>query len=94
MAKEGLSSSLFSIKELSEKIKDGDITPVDLVENCLNRIQTLNPVLNAFITVIEEQQLYKQAQIAEKEIKQGRYRSPLHGIPFSIGKDIFHVERQ
>jgi hypothetical protein len=33
MAKEGLSSSLFSIKELSEKIKDGDITPVDLVEN-------------------------------------------------------------
>ena len=91
MAKEGLSSSLFSIKELSEKIKDGDITPVDLVENCLNRIQTLNPVLNAFITVIEEQQLYKQAQIAEKEIKQGRYRSPLHGIPFSI-KDIFHVK--
>jgi aspartyl-tRNA(Asn)/glutamyl-tRNA(Gln) amidotransferase subunit A len=91
MAKEGLSSSLFSIKELSEKIRDGDITPVDLVENCLNRIKTLNPVLNAFITVIEEQQLYKQAQIAEKEIKQGRYRSPLHGIPFSI-KDIFHVK--
>lgn len=91
MAKEGLSSSLFSIKELSEKIKGGDITPVDLVEICLNRIKTLNPVLNAFITVIEEQQLYKQAQIAEKEIKQGRYRSPLHGIPFSI-KDIFHVK--
>src|ERR671919_1236221 len=91
MAKAGLSSSLFSIKELSENIKDGDITPVDLVENCLNRIKTLNPVLNAFITVIEEQQLYKQAQIAEKEIKQGRYRSPLHGIPFSI-KDIFHVK--
>ena len=91
MAKEGLGSSLFSIKELSEKIKGGDITPVDLVEICLDRIKTLNPVLNAFITVIEEQQLYKQAQIAEKEIKQGRYRSPLHGIPFSI-KDIFHVK--
>ena len=66
MAKEGLSSSLFSIKELSEKIKGGDITPVDLVEICLNRIKTLNPVLNAFITVIEEQKLYKQAQIAGK----------------------------
>lgn len=91
MAKEGLGSSLFSIKELSEKIKGGDITPVDLVEICLNRIKTLNPVLNAFITVIEEQQLYKQAQIAEKEIKQGIYRSPLHGIPFSI-KDIFNVK--
>jgi hypothetical protein len=62
MAKVGLSSSLFSIKELSEKMKDGDITLVDLVENYLNRIKTLNPVLNAFITVIEEQQLYKQAQ--------------------------------
>jgi aspartyl-tRNA(Asn)/glutamyl-tRNA(Gln) amidotransferase subunit A len=91
MAKEGLSSSLFSIRELSERIKSGDISPIDLVGICLNRIKILNPKLNAFITVIDEQQLYKQAQLAEKEIKQGKYRSPLHGIPFSI-KDIFHVK--
>jgi aspartyl-tRNA(Asn)/glutamyl-tRNA(Gln) amidotransferase subunit A len=91
MAKEGLNSSLFSIRELSERIKSGDISPIDLVGICLNRIKILNPRLNAFITVIDEQQLHKQAQLAEKEIKQGKYRSPLHGIPFSI-KDIFHVK--
>lgn len=41
MAKEGLSSSLFSIKELSEKIKDGDITPVDLVEKLSKQDQNI-----------------------------------------------------
>lgn len=84
MAKEGLSSSLFSIKEFSEKIKDGDIAPVDLVENCLNRIQTLNPVLNAFITVIEEQQLYKQAQIAEKKSSKEDIEVLCMAFPFQL----------
>jgi aspartyl-tRNA(Asn)/glutamyl-tRNA(Gln) amidotransferase subunit A len=51
----------------------------------------LNPILNAFITVIEEEELYKQAQIAEKEINQGNYLGPLHGVPFSI-KDIFYAK--
>jgi len=90
MVKE-LNSSLFSLKQLSEKIKEGDVSPVDLVGACLDKIKILNPILNAFITVIEEEELYKQAQIAEKEIKQGNYLSPLHGIPFSI-KDIFYVK--
>jgi aspartyl-tRNA(Asn)/glutamyl-tRNA(Gln) amidotransferase subunit A len=90
MVKE-LNSSLFSLKQLSEKIKEGDIPPLDLVGACLDKIKILNPILNAFITVIEEEELYKQAQIAEKEIKQGNYLSPLHGIPFSI-KDIFYAK--
>src|SRR5215207_936335 len=91
MVKEELNSSLFSLKQLSEKIKEGDVSPVDLVGACLDKIKILNPILNAFITVIEEEELYKQAQIAEKEIKQGNYLSPLHGIPFSI-KDIFYAK--
>ncbi|HYZ49555.1 MAG TPA: amidase, partial [Nitrososphaeraceae archaeon] len=48
-------------------------------------------ILNAFITVIDEETLYNQSEIAEKEIKHGMYRSPLHGIPFSI-KDIFYAK--
>ena len=91
MVKEELRSSLFSLKQLSERIEGGDVSPVDLVKISLNRIKILNPILNAFITVIEEEELYKQAQIAEKEIKQGNYLSPLHGIPFSI-KDIFYAK--
>jgi aspartyl-tRNA(Asn)/glutamyl-tRNA(Gln) amidotransferase subunit A len=91
MAKEGPRSSLFSLKQLSERIKSGDVSPVDLVENCLDKIKILNPILNAFITIIKEEELHKQAQIAEKEIRQGNYRGLLHGIPFSI-KDIFYVK--
>src|SRR5918912_2499213 len=91
MATKRLKSSLLSLKQLSEAIKNGDISPVDLVEICLDRIKKLDPILNAFITVIDEGTLYQQSEIAEKEIKHGRYHSPLHGIPFSI-KDIFYVK--
>lgn len=86
-----LRSSLFSIQQLSERIKSGEISPTDLIEESLDRIKKLNPILNSFITVIEKESLYDQSQIAEKEIKQGRYRSLLHGIPFSI-KDIFYAK--
>ena len=55
MVKE-LKSLSFSLKQLSERIRSGDISPVDLIEVCLGRIEKLNPILNAFITVIEEQQ--------------------------------------
>ena len=86
-----LKSSLLSLSQLSERIKSGEISPVDLIEVCLDRIKKFNPILNAFITVIDEETLYNQSQIAEKEIKHGRYHSPLHGIPFSI-KDIFYAK--
>jgi aspartyl-tRNA(Asn)/glutamyl-tRNA(Gln) amidotransferase subunit A len=87
----GLTSSLFSVKQLSAKIKRVEISPVDLVETCLDRIKKFNPILDAFITVIEEDDIYKDAQTAEKQIKQGTYFGPLHGIPFSI-KDIFYAK--
>ncbi|HJT47086.1 MAG TPA: amidase [Nitrososphaeraceae archaeon] len=84
-------SSLLSLRQLSEGIKNGDISPLDLIEVCLDRIKKFDPILNAFISVFDEKTLYEQAQIAEKEIKQGQYHSPLHGIPFSI-KDIFYAD--
>jgi aspartyl-tRNA(Asn)/glutamyl-tRNA(Gln) amidotransferase subunit A len=91
MARKRLKSSLLSLKQLSEAIKNSDISPVDLVEVCLDRIKKLDPMLNAFITVIDEETLYQQSETAEKEIKHGKYHSPLHGIPFSI-KDIFYAK--
>jgi aspartyl-tRNA(Asn)/glutamyl-tRNA(Gln) amidotransferase subunit A len=89
--KDRILSSLFSIRQISHKVQKGDISPVDLVNVCLSRIKKLNPILNSFITVIDEQLIYKQAEISEKEIKQGNYFGPLHGIPFSI-KDMFHAK--
>lgn len=80
----------YSIKHLSEGIKTGKILPTELIEVSLDRIKVMNSTLNAFITVIREDELYKQAQIAENEIHLGKYRGPLHGIRFSV-KDIIYV---
>src|SRR5215210_4751544 len=91
MKHEDLFPPLSSIKEIANEIKNGDLSPVDLAEICLGLVKKINPVLNAFITVIDEQTIRKQAQICEKEIKQGNYRGPLHGIPYSI-KDIFYAK--
>lgn len=77
---------LFTICELSRKLCAREISPVELTQNCLMLIETLNPALNAFITVTAEQAL-DRARVAEREIFRGAYRGPLHGIPIGL-KDI------
>ena len=75
-----------SIQTLSSEIRDGKLSPVEIVEACLERITALNGSLDAFITVLAAQSR-ATAKVAEKEINEGRYRGPLHGIPFAI-KDV------
>jgi len=77
---------LTSIGEASELVRKLELSPVELTKNCLERIEKLNPVLNAFITVTVEQAL-AQARSAEGEILRGRWRGPLHGIPLGL-KDL------
>jgi aspartyl-tRNA(Asn)/glutamyl-tRNA(Gln) amidotransferase subunit A len=89
--KNNLLSTLFSINQISNKIEKGDLSPVDLVDVCLYRIKKLNPILNSFVTVIDKDQIYRQAEIAESSINNGNYLGPLHGIPFSI-KDMFFAK--
>jgi aspartyl-tRNA(Asn)/glutamyl-tRNA(Gln) amidotransferase subunit A len=84
------STSFSSINKLSEKIKNQELSSVDLVEVCIKRINKFNPCLNSFITVINER-AYKDAEVIEKEIRRGVDRGPLQGIPFSI-KDIISAE--
>jgi aspartyl-tRNA(Asn)/glutamyl-tRNA(Gln) amidotransferase subunit A len=79
-----------SIKTISNRIKDGDLYPSELVESCLERIKKFNPSLDAFITILEEQ-ARQDAKVAERQIKEGYYIGPLHGIPFSI-KDVIYAE--
>ncbi len=79
----------FTIRELSQKIREREISPVELTHDCLARIEKLNPTLNAFITVTAESALH-QARVAEGEIYKGDYRGPLHGIPIGL-KDIIDV---
>src|ERR671919_1571446 len=79
-----------TIKDLSELISAREISPVDLIESMLERIAKLNPMLNAFITVLEDA-AREDAKNAEMLIKEGRYKGPLHGIPVSL-KDLIYVK--
>ena len=80
---------LLSLAEASELLRAKKLSPVELTEACLSRIETLNPELNAFITVTTELAL-AQARAAEAEIRRGQWRGPLHGIPLSL-KDLVDV---
>jgi aspartyl-tRNA(Asn)/glutamyl-tRNA(Gln) amidotransferase subunit A len=78
--------TLRSIAEAAEQIRQQKISPVELARECLERIDRLNPTLNAFITVTAESAL-AEAQKAEREIQSGNWRGPLHGIPIGL-KDL------
>jgi aspartyl-tRNA(Asn)/glutamyl-tRNA(Gln) amidotransferase subunit A len=75
-----------SIQKISELLRQGSVSPVELTEECLARVEKLNPRLNAFITVTEESAL-AQARQAESEIRRGEWRGPLHGVPLGL-KDL------
>jgi aspartyl-tRNA(Asn)/glutamyl-tRNA(Gln) amidotransferase subunit A len=72
-----------TIAELAPRIKSVAVSPVALTERYLQRIEKLNPLLNAYITVTADDAL-AQAKAAESEINAGTYRGPLHGIPVGI----------
>jgi aspartyl-tRNA(Asn)/glutamyl-tRNA(Gln) amidotransferase subunit A len=76
-----------SLAEASELVRSKKVSPVELTRACLTRIDRLNPLLNAFITVTGESAL-ADARAAESEVAKGRRRGPLHGIPIAL-KDLF-----
>ena len=79
-----------SAVELSRMIESGDVSPVEVVEAHLARIEALEPRLNSFITRLPERAM-ASAREAQREIRAGRYRGPLHGIPIGL-KDLYHVK--
>ena len=78
-----------SLRALSEDIEKGEVSPVEVTEAHLCRIESLNPELFAFITVTADQAM-DSAKVAEKEVNAGRWRGPMHGIPFGA-KDIVNT---
>ena len=78
-----------NLRELSGLLKSGQVTPLELVEESLARIEQKNPALNAFILVLEDE-AREAARKAGGEIAAGNWRGPLHGIPFAV-KDLFDV---
>ena len=76
-----------SISELSELVRARKISPVEITQAVLERIDRLNPALNAYITVTADLAM-KSAREAESEIQHNRWRGPLHGVPLAV-KDLF-----
>ncbi len=72
--------------EMARRIRDGQLSPVDLMENTLARIEEVNPTLNCFCFVYAEEARAK-AKAAEEAVRQRRPLNPLHGVPFAI-KDL------
>ena len=77
-----------SATDLGHLIKSKELSPVDVVTAYLERIQELNPKLNAYITVSGELAL-EQAKQSETDISNGNYLGPLHGVPVAV-KDQIH----
>ena len=80
----------FSVTESAERIRDGCLTPTELVESLLSRITELESRLDAWVTVDTEGAL-KSAKALTREAATRNLRSPLHGIPVGI-KDIFNTK--
>ncbi len=76
-----------TLAEVSARIRARSISPTQLTQACLARIDTYNPKLNAYITVMRDEAM-AQARELEAEQKAGKFRSPLHGIPIALKDNI------
>lgn len=76
-----------TVLDLAARVAARAVSPVDLVEATLDRIERLGPVLNCFVTVTPEL-AREQALEAELELRRGRRRGPLHGLPFGLKDNI------
>jgi aspartyl-tRNA(Asn)/glutamyl-tRNA(Gln) amidotransferase subunit A len=83
-----LDTNLFFMpaRKLAERIQAGKLTSVDLTAGYLDRLERFGPRLNAVVTVMREAAM-AEARAADKEIKAGKSRGPLHGIPYGV-KDL------
>src|SRR6056297_468074 len=76
-----------SATELAARIRRGDVSPVTVVDECLQKIEERDDDLNAFVTVIEEE-ARERAREAERAVEAGDELGPLHGVPLAV-KDLF-----
>jgi aspartyl-tRNA(Asn)/glutamyl-tRNA(Gln) amidotransferase subunit A len=80
---------LLELADASLAVQKKEVSPVELTSACLERIERLNPKLNAFITVMDTSAM-EDARKAEAEITRGEWKGPLHGIPLAV-KDLIET---
>jgi aspartyl-tRNA(Asn)/glutamyl-tRNA(Gln) amidotransferase subunit A len=79
-----------SVRELGDRLRSRNLSPVELTQSYLKRSESIGSKLNAYATVTRELAL-REARQAEHEIRAGKYRGPLHGIPYAA-KDLLAVK--
>ena len=79
---------LHSVSSLASLIESKEVSPVEVVETYLQRIDDLDFKFNSFITVLHQRALDEASQ-AEREIQAGKYRGPMHGIPVGVKDQIW-----
>jgi aspartyl-tRNA(Asn)/glutamyl-tRNA(Gln) amidotransferase subunit A len=79
-----------SLRSLATLIQRQEVSPVEATQAVLDRVEKFDRQLNSFITLLRDEALI-QAHAAEQEIRAGRYRGPLHGIPIAV-KDLFYTK--
>lgn len=89
MIKQNNLSSL-TIAQLSSLIKKKEVSPVEVVKTTIERMEDVEPHINAFIT-IDNKIMLQMAEQTEREILAGDYKGPLHGIPIGL-KDMIQTE--
>jgi len=77
-----------SATDLTKAIKTKKLSPVEVIRTFLERIESVNPKINAYVTVTADSAL-KEAKKAERKVMKGGKLGPLHGVPVSIKDLIF-----
>ena len=76
-----------SIEEASRRIAGGDLSPVELTQAYLDRIENVDAKVNSFITVLADEALADARRLRD-ELARGQRRGPLHGIPLGLKDNI------
>jgi aspartyl-tRNA(Asn)/glutamyl-tRNA(Gln) amidotransferase subunit A len=84
-----VSARFWTIAEASAALAKRDVSPVELVEDCLERVAAHDSTLHSYVLTLPEQ-ARAAAKTAEAEIRAGRRKGPLHGIPIAL-KDIYET---
>ena len=90
MAGHGEELAQLSLIEVGTRISDGEISPVEVTRNALDRLEMFGSALGATTSILADEAI-SSARRAEREIGGGDYRGPLHGVPIGI-KDLADVE--
>jgi aspartyl-tRNA(Asn)/glutamyl-tRNA(Gln) amidotransferase subunit A len=79
-----------SLRGLATLIQRQEVSPVEATQAMVDRVEKFDRQLNSFITLLRDE-AFTQARAAEQEIRAGRYRGPLHGIPIAV-KDLYYTK--